>query len=283
MEPQRPSNLQSDDVSKPLQVDIEIYIPFDNSITRPARQLESKSAAIDDIWSMLMKHLESQYVPGAQITVDEQLFPYRGRTRFTQYIPSKPAKYGIKIWWLCDANSNYPLKRIIYVRKPPGETRAVNQGERVVLKLVQKYTNSGRTVYADNFFSSYDLATTLMAKRLAFVGTMRKNKACIPKEMLDPCREEFSTTFGFHDGKICLCSYVPKKKIAVVLISTEHYSCAIDNSKPSKKPHQITICIKQGSTPWIKWCRVILASVALTDGHWPYSSICWTWRLWLHL
>ncbi|XP_036337528.1 piggyBac transposable element-derived protein 4-like [Rhagoletis pomonella] len=215
------------------------YIRFDNGNTRHARLLESKSAAIDDIWNMLMSNLERLYVPGAQITIDEQLFPYRGHTRFTQYIPSKPAKYGIKVWWMCDANSNYPLKGIIYVGKQANEARAVNQGENVVLKLVEKYAGSGRTIYADNFFSSFDLATALVTKRLAYVGTMRKNKACIPKEMLDPKRDVFSTVFGYHNNNIALCSYVPKKKKVVVLISTEHYNSAVDSSKPSKKPFQI--------------------------------------------
>ena len=38
---------------------------------------------------------------------------------------------------------------------------------------------------------------------------------------------------------IALCSYVPKKKKVVVLISTGHYNCAVDSSKPSQKPFQI--------------------------------------------
>ncbi len=39
----------------------------------------------------------------AKLTVDKQLFPYRGRARFTQNILSNPAKYGIKVWWVCVA------------------------------------------------------------------------------------------------------------------------------------------------------------------------------------
>lgn len=62
------------------------YIRFDNGSTRSARLVEGKSAAIDDVWNMLMNNVKPRYVPCAQITVDEQLFPYRGRTRFTQYI-----------------------------------------------------------------------------------------------------------------------------------------------------------------------------------------------------
>ena len=48
-----------------------------------------------DIWIMLNKNLEKAYKPYGCITIDEQLFPFIGRNTFTQYIPSKPAKYDI--------------------------------------------------------------------------------------------------------------------------------------------------------------------------------------------
>lgn len=67
--------------------------------------------------------------------VDEQLYPYRGRTRFTQYIPSKPAKYGIKVWWVCDSHTSYPLQDQGYTGLAPSGEVDRNQGERVVREL----------------------------------------------------------------------------------------------------------------------------------------------------
>lgn len=43
------------------------------------------------------------YYPGENVTQDEQLVGFRGRCHFKQYILSKPAKYRIKIWTLCDS------------------------------------------------------------------------------------------------------------------------------------------------------------------------------------
>lgn len=76
------------------------YIRFDNGAAREARLLQSKAAPILEIWLMLNDNFRKMYRPGANLTVDEQLFPYRGRTRFTQYMPNKPSKYGIKVWWI---------------------------------------------------------------------------------------------------------------------------------------------------------------------------------------
>lgn len=229
------------------------FIRFDNANTRPIRQELSKSAAIDDLWLMLVTNLGSSYTPSANLTVDEQLFPYRGRTRFTQYIPSKPAKYGMKIWWICDAKTNYPLRGQIYTGKSPDGIREVNQGERVVLDLARKYFYTGRTVYCDNFFTTLTLAQNLMEVRLALVGTVRSNKTFVPSSFKKSNKRQiYETLFGYYEDKYALCSYVPKKNKAVILLSTEHYTndivpniTADDEqgraSRPNiaKKPNQI--------------------------------------------
>lgn len=102
------------------------------------------------------------HTPNAAITVDEQQ-----RTKLTQYISYKPAKCRIKVWWVCDSTTNYPLKGTIYNRKLPNAERKINQRKRVVLNLVKKYQNSGRIVCCDNLFPSLDLAKTLTQKLLA--------------------------------------------------------------------------------------------------------------------
>lgn len=65
-------------------------IRFDNDITRAERAATDKAAPIRDIWLMFNRNLLNGYKPNDCVTVDDQLFPYRGRTKFTQYIPSKP-------------------------------------------------------------------------------------------------------------------------------------------------------------------------------------------------
>lgn len=212
-------------------------IRFDNGLTRESRKTTDKAAAIRDIWAMLNENLSANYKPSDCLTVDEQLFPYRGGTTFTQYIPSKPAKYGIKVWWICDRKSFYPLQGSIYTGKQPNVPREVNQGENVVKKLVQKYKGSGRNITMDNFFTTLPLAKLLMTWGLSIVGTLRKNKRYIPAPMLPSnSRQVQSTLFGFHEN-VAKCSYVPKKRKCVILLSTVHYTT--DVSGTQKKPEAI--------------------------------------------
>ena len=59
---------------------------------------------------MWNKTLPDAFVPGPNVTVDKQLLAFCGRCPFCQYIPSKPRKYGIKIWTICDSATSYALK-----------------------------------------------------------------------------------------------------------------------------------------------------------------------------
>lgn len=211
------------------------YMRFDDSRTRADRQQTDKAAPIRKIWTLMNENLTKNYEPHENVTVDEQLFPYRGRTKFTQFIPSKPAKYGIKVWWACDAKTKYPLQGKLYTGRNAGEEREVNQGENVLLELTKKYANSGRTIVADNFFTTLEGAKRLTNIGLAYVGTIRANKRCLPQEMKkNPSRPVLSTRFGFNENLVSLCSYVPKKNKAVNLISTVHYStnCEGEALKP---------------------------------------------------
>ena len=91
---------------------------------------------------MLLKNVQSCYIAGMNVTVEEQLFPYRGGTGFTQYIPTKPAKYG----WTCDAESSYPVNGQIYTGLSPSGIREKNQGKRVVKDLCRVFRGSGRNI-----------------------------------------------------------------------------------------------------------------------------------------
>ncbi|KRX59732.1 Conserved oligomeric Golgi complex subunit 4 [Trichinella sp. T9] len=73
-------------------------------------------------------------LPGNEI-LDERLYPFKGRCQFRQYMPKKPAKYGIKFWVACCSKSSYAWNMQIYTGKPSSGTREKNQGMRVVLDM----------------------------------------------------------------------------------------------------------------------------------------------------
>ena len=77
--------------------------------------------------------------------MDEQLAPFRGRCPFTQYMPSKRGKHGVKIFWLCDASVPYDFNGKIYVGKQPSAATEKNLGQNLVLYLTAPIQNTEET------------------------------------------------------------------------------------------------------------------------------------------
>ena len=218
--------------------DIRRTLRFDDKRTRAFRLETDHMAAFRYVWDLFLVNCR-QFIPSDCVTVDEQLVPFRGRCKFLQYMPSKPAKYGLKIFWVCDARIPYAIDGIVYTGRQPGEEVQKNLGENIVQQLCSRFRNTGRNITMDNFFTSVPLAQHLLEKDLTIVGTLRQNKPDIPPLMKpSKSREVHSTEFGFNDS-LTMVSYVRKKGKAVVL-STMHHDKVVDENSRKKKPEVIT-------------------------------------------
>jgi hypothetical protein len=67
----------------------------------------------------------------------------------------------------------------------------------------------------DNWFSSYEVAEQLLVKKLTTGGTMRKNKAVIPKQLVETKGKEVNSSLFVFDEKATLVSYIQKKIIII--------------------------------------------------------------------
>lgn len=213
---------------------------FDNRQERMAKQSgeRDKLAPVRNVFEKWDKNLSRQYNPGKNVTVDEQLIPFRGRCPFKQYISSKPAKYGIKVWACCEADTAYVWRTQVCTGKPRNGKPETNQGMRVVLEMTEGL--KGRRVTADNFFTSNDLVTTLQKRQLTYLGTIRKNKTFLPPKTLDMKKKPpgYSQFVFDNENKISIVSHVPKKNRLVLLISSDHMNKNVSDDE-SKKPLMI--------------------------------------------
>ena len=80
--------------------------------------MEDKFAAIRAFFMKMKESNGRCGNPSPYISVDETLYPYRGRIGMKQYNPSEPAKYGLLCQSLCDAKVPYMYSALPYARKP---------------------------------------------------------------------------------------------------------------------------------------------------------------------
>lgn len=189
-------------------------IRFDNRQSRDEREKIDRLAAVREIFEMFVENSKTSYSLGANVTIDEKLEAFRGRCNFIQYIPSKPAKYGIKNFALVDAKTYYTGNMEIYAgTQPDGPYSISNKTVDVVKRMILPIHNTGRNVTMDNWFSDVSLLQDLAINhKLSMVGTLKRNKWQIPTPLkVLKERPVKSSMFGFRkEGTIV--SYVPKKK-----------------------------------------------------------------------
>jgi len=126
-------------------------IRFDDAAARRRTRSTDKLAPIRDVFEHCVMSFQNCYIPNENVTVDEQLVIFRGRCLFRQFIFSKPGKYEIKMWALCNSMTSYVNNMQVYTGRKKRQNREVNQGQRVVLDLVSRLEKSGRNVICDNF------------------------------------------------------------------------------------------------------------------------------------
>ena len=133
---------------------------------------------------MFISNCRRLYIAGPIVTMDEMLAPFRDRVSFRMYIPLKPAKYGLKLFMVNDAKSQYALNAIPYLGKRSvqelNRPADINQGEYYTMELLADLREAGRVVVCDNWFTSLHLAQTLRSHNMHLVGTIRMNKPYLP-------------------------------------------------------------------------------------------------------
>ena len=177
-------------------------------------------APIRYIYDKFVVACEANYTPGTGCTVDESLHRFRGMCSFKQYIPNKPSKYGIKVYVLAHSKTFYLVSSKIYTgagTHAPG-LPVENQA---VLDLVPSVLGTS----TDNYYTSVPLAMELKSRKLTLVGTMKKNKACIPSSFLVKA-DEGTVQYAFdHANNFTLLSVATNKKKKnkrAVFLSTMH-------------------------------------------------------------
>lgn len=141
---------------------------------------------IRELSEKLNMNFESRYTMGPVAVVDESVVPFCGRLIFRQYLKNKAHPYGVKIFKAC-SGSGYTHRFQIYSGKV--RNRQQNVAKKVFLELMNDYLDKGRTIITDNWYTSLNLAQTLLSRRTHLVGTLRRDRKGIPSSIFDACSE----------------------------------------------------------------------------------------------
>ncbi|XP_062579873.1 piggyBac transposable element-derived protein 4-like [Saccostrea cucullata] len=176
-------------------------------------------------FQVLVDHFNTQsshhLVPEQNISIDESLIATRGRCTMLQYIPSKSAKFGVKLWMLVEAASGYIYNMRVYrVKRFDPTPRGTTQGSYVINMLLEssRLLNKWYHVVCDSFFTSIDLAKQLLRDHTYITGTLKQNRY-MPNKIKNPQLGQNDSIY-MRQGELCLCSYKEKEHRKPVRILT---------------------------------------------------------------
>ena len=113
---------------------------------------------------------------------------FTGRFAPKQYMPSKPAQYGIKAFTLADSATRYVMNILVYTGADTlqGAKKAYFNLPQPARILMVPYLGKGHTVVTNRYYTSLPLALTLKANRTSFTGTVMKSRIDLPDEIRSP-------------------------------------------------------------------------------------------------
>ena len=205
-------------ISRTRFLDIHRFLHFVDNDSLPAygNPSYSKIQKVKPVLTYISTKLYEAFVPGRDLSVDEAMVKYKGRSSIKQYMPAKPVKRGFKIWMLADAATGYVLKFSVYEGKT-NNTVEKGLGANVVLNMTENLHHRYHHVFFDNFFMGIDLMLNLMRLGTYACGTMRQDRKGYP-QCFKPFTKKGLPNRGDHkmvrNGNLCLCLWQDTKPIS---------------------------------------------------------------------
>lgn len=166
----------------------------------------------------MSKCFMENYHARQKLVIDESMVKFKGRSSLKQFMRDKPIKRGFKIWMLCDS-SGYNLKFDIYTGRGDDQS-GKGLASRVVLNLVQNFTQKNHSLYIDNFFNGYELLLTLKNHKIFACGTVRPQRKYLPNLLDDKKLKRGEYDWKRSEDGITMFKWKDKK--AVNFLSNFH-------------------------------------------------------------
>jgi hypothetical protein len=160
------------------------------------------------------------YVPRKELSIDEAMVAFKGKSFMKQYLPAKPTKWGFKVWTLAESHTGYVSRIQVYTGRR-AEPSANGLGYDVVMHLTEPYQMQGRHIYFDNFFSSPKLLEDLSARNTYACGTVRQNRKGLPMEIRKPAKMQRGSSVKMQKGNVVVAVWRDNRDVRVICTNTD--------------------------------------------------------------
>ncbi|CAG8824880.1 7084_t:CDS:1 [Cetraspora pellucida] len=155
-------------------------------ISSPAVTINNYFEKLESLLSHIRNVSKQLYVPNSNVSVDEMVIRFSGRSIHTVRIKNKPILEGFKILSLCESGYTYTFLPTSCV-SPNNVMKMYGLSKTgcLVYHLVEQlpYSEFSFNIYMDNYFTSILLFQYLRQINIGACGTIRKTSSGFPKEL----------------------------------------------------------------------------------------------------
>lgn len=120
------------------------------------------------------------YSPGKNLTLDETIIPFTGKSKLVMFNMNKPEKYGIKCFTLCDSRNYYCIELRIYTgpefSQKLKDRYKTTLNASISLEMTKNFWYKNHYLFVDNFYNSAELGKLLLDRNVYITGTINFTK-----------------------------------------------------------------------------------------------------------
>lgn len=185
---------------------------------------DKKIQKVMPLLAYMNEKFSSLYIPKRALNLDESILLSKDRLNLAQCVRTKAACPGIKAFELCEAQSGYLLKCVLYAEKesPSGSLPKFGDITAKVLELMNGYLDVGHLLVMGNWYNQLPLTRYLKRRKTDVLGLMKQRRANVPDaiKFTNDSKMVTGQQIAFHCGDIAMVAW--KDVVVVCAISTFH-------------------------------------------------------------
>ena len=174
----------------------------------------SRLQKVDPVITAVKNNFQAVYYPHCEVSIDEAMITFKGRSSMKQYVPLKPVKREFEVWAMADASNGYMYDFNVYTGATDG--RETGLGEKVVFTLAESIKGRNHQLYFDIYFTSISLLTKLLSQQTYACGTIRTNRKHYPSDISTEAQKFKRGESTFHQcGNVVVTAWKDSKVVNV--------------------------------------------------------------------
>lgn len=182
---------------------------------------------IEPFLNLVISKSQEAFYPFKELSIDEMVIGFKGRWANKQFNASKPKKYHIKTFGLCDSLTGYVVNILLYYGKETSYNPEVDPDSQHAVKVFQtlltENVGKGHHVFADRFYSSLPVIRYLQSRGMHYTGTlMPTRKGFVPNLAKQKLEHRECKWYLSEENDIILVAWRDKKaKKPRIMVSTD--------------------------------------------------------------